>query len=475
LDIAHESVKLALDNSLLIDTPPDWQSLTIGQLFTAEDVFGRFVTRLNNRLNERFAGINIHLSYVESRDLTFEQLIAGVERAIQSCSKEIRDDDSALADYQKQADHQKRSRYHEESDMGGYSRSDAAEHAFAPAPNYREGFEPLRITYLSLEVVTVVRVFFATDRKPNKTGTLTFGTGRSDNGELSLGECQVSIPKSHKLGKLESPSLLRLEFSPDPQKHIVLASSEPLDQSTFYGNIAQSVQTSSAKDALVFIHGYNVTFEDAARRTAQIAFDLSFLGAALLYSWPSQGKLASYIHDETNVEWTTPHLIKFLKALADQSGAERIHIIAHSMGNRAVCNALRGLKSELLPRPIPLIHLVLAAADLDADTFRDMAKDLQASAEQITLYQSSNDKALLASKELHGNPRAGEPVLIVPGMDAIDASAIDTDFLGHGYFSDTWPLLSDISYILRDNKAPAARFGLEKREYEGLEYFAFRA
>jgi esterase/lipase superfamily enzyme len=93
-------------------------------------------------------------------------------------------------------------------------------------------------------------------------------------------------------------------------------------------------------------------------------------------------------------------------------------------------------------------HLVLAAPDIDADTFKELAAAFQKLSGRVTLYESSKDKALQASRKVHGNPRAGEPLLIIPGMDTIDASASDTDFLAHSYFSDNWPLLSDIHSLL---------------------------
>src|SRR5216110_2232101 len=49
---------------------------------------------------------------------------------------------------------------------------------------------------------------------------------------------------------------------------------------------------------------------------AQLWFDLKFDGAAILYSWPSKGSLSEYMADETSVEWTAPHLKKFLEEIA---------------------------------------------------------------------------------------------------------------------------------------------------------------
>jgi hypothetical protein len=78
------------------------------------------------------------------------------------------------------------------------------------------------------------------------------------------------------------------------------------------------------------------------------------------------------------------------------------------------------------------------------------------------------------SRTVYGYPRAGEPLLIIPGLDAIDASAIDTDFFGHSYFSDNWPLLSDIHTILFKDDPSASRFGLKEMAHADGEYYAFK-
>ena len=153
----------------------------------------------------------------------------------------------------------------------------------------------------------------------------------------------MSIPKRHTAGELESPSLLHLELTSDPLRHVVVLDAQQQSTDDFYTQMRQRVGQSSRKEAFVFVHGYNVTFDDAARRTAQIAYDLGFEGAPAFFSWPSQGGLFGYTVDETNVLWTVPHLKQFLIELHRSSGAENIHLIAHSMGNRAITSALKEL------------------------------------------------------------------------------------------------------------------------------------
>jgi len=326
-----------------------------------------------------------------------------------------------------------------------------------------------------LESTTAVRVFYATDRLqiPVLGGEVRYDRHRSLRGTLHLGECEVSIPKRHKTGRVESPSLLRFEFRPDPKKHIVLTKTRTLEEGRFLAEVRGAVVRSPGREAFVFIHGYNVSFADAARRTGQMAFDLDFVGAPIFYSWPSNGKVADYLKDETNVAWSAPHLERFLTLLAAESGAQRIHLIAHSMGNRAACEALKSLSMDPLSK-LRFSHLILAAPDIDAETFAELAVMLRRVSGKITLYESSRDKAIMASKKIHGNARAGEPLLVIEGLDTIDASAIDTDFLAHSYFSDSWPLLADIHSILSKDMGPGERFGLRKIEVEAGSYFAFR-
>ena len=322
---------------------------------------------------------------------------------------------------------------------------------------------------------TVVKVFYATDRLkiPSLRDGISFTKNRSLLATVHLGECEVSIPKTHRIGKLETPSILRFEFRPNPEKHIVLIKTRSLDEEQFIRNVALAVEQSISREIFIFVHGYNVSFQDAARRTGQMAYDLAFSGAPVFYSWPSSGKAYDYIKDETNSKWSTPHFERFLQLISQKTGANRIHVIAHSMGNRVVCDALEGMSRD--PQlSLKLTHLVLAAPDIDAETFVSLARHLRQLSKRVTLYESSNDKALHASKKIHGYARAGEPLLIIPGLDTVDASAVDTDFLGHSYFSDNWALLSDIHAVLSKDLAPEERFGLTRFEHLAGKYYAFR-
>lgn len=326
-----------------------------------------------------------------------------------------------------------------------------------------------------------IEIFFGTDRASQKASVPeeTFGIERSRSGEVHLGICKVSVPRDHKAGNIERPSIWKLELRPEPSEHMVLLSVKQLSTQNFHQRLKAALDKSKSREMLVFVHGYNVSFADAALRTAQLAYDLGLDGAPVLFSWPSKVSLARYQVDETNVEWTVPHLETFLRDLAKNSGARSIYLIAHSMGNRALTRALERIAMGMdRSTPAPFDQVVLTAPDIDADVFADIAKMLPRAGKRITLYASSNDEALKVSKTFHGYPRAGDTnpnLVVLTGIDTIDVSSVDTSFLGHSYYGDNRSVLADIFNLIRSplSSSPDRRFGLKRRNKDGLAYWVF--
>jgi esterase/lipase superfamily enzyme len=318
-----------------------------------------------------------------------------------------------------------------------------------------------------------VRVFFATDRKPVARGE--FGGERGS--ELTYGSLFVSIPRRHQVGAIERPSIWRLEFSAQPEQHMVIVRRSVFDQETFFGDLREVLRRGGSEASFVFVHGYNVAFDDAALRTAQITYDLDFRGAPVFYSWPSQASLSGYTVDEANVEWSTLNLKNFLLDYAQRSGARDIYLIAHSMGNRALTRAVAALFTEHPELRGRFKEIILTAPDVDSDVFaREIAPKLTAGCDKITLYVSDGDKALLASKEVHGYPRLGDAavgITVVPGVETVDASGLDTSFLEHSYFAESHSVLQDIRRLVLEGLRAAQRGLTEKQASAGKRYWKF--
>jgi esterase/lipase superfamily enzyme len=250
-----------------------------------------------------------------------------------------------------------------------------------------------------------------------------------------------------------------IHLSQDSRPTFQMAAVSRLESTDFFVQLAQRL--GGRDDALLFIHGYNVTFANACARTAQLAYDLGFGGAPIMWSWPSSGEIADYFKDETDNEWSTGHLREFLVRVARQSGARRVHVIAHSMGTRLLMNtALRILSDPDLRPQVRFSNLILAAPDIDRDLFVELMPVARRIAETTTLYASSADRALEASRAVHRYPRAGAvaPPITLSGVDSIDASGIDTSLigLGHAYYVESAPVVADIRKVLL-GEAPQRR------------------
>jgi esterase/lipase superfamily enzyme len=325
-----------------------------------------------------------------------------------------------------------------------------------------------------------MRVFYATDRAAARNFVDTpvaerYGAAR---GKLEYGTAEVSIPREHQPGLLESPSILRLEFREDPSRHVVLMSVQRRSRELFFKEMSERVARSEGRNAFLFVHGYNVAFSDAARRTAQMSYDLAFDGAAVFYSWPSQASLPGYTIDESNIEWSTPHIKDFLVDFAEKSDAENLYLIAHSMGNRGLTRALQTLVIERPDLRGRFREIILAAPDVDAEVFRrDLAPALRQAGQRVTLYASSNDLALQASKKVHGYARAGDSgdgLLVMPGVETIDATGVDQSALAHSYFVESKPVIRDILDLLRHSLPAGRREGLVVDQHPRGAYWRFR-
>ena len=312
-----------------------------------------------------------------------------------------------------------------------------------------------------------VEVFYATDRARSGSDTPEdfYGWKR---GTLELGLATVTIPNTHVKGLVETPSVWRLEFGPSPAKHVVLQSVEPIETDAFFAAMQDRLETRRNKELFVFIHGYNVQFDQAAKRAAQIAYDMNYGGLPVLYSWPSAGSTIGYISDTAVVRLSGRRLSGFLEDLAARSGAQTIHILAHSMGNRALTDALELIASRrgLTETSDPIFDQVLfAAPDVDAGLFAQMLKTIRPIAKRLTLYASENDWALESSRRLHGNaPRAGQGggfTLVSSNVDSVDMSELGEDMLAHSYFADDSSALADMMALFWRNTDPARRCGLE--------------
>ncbi len=327
-------------------------------------------------------------------------------------------------------------------------------------------------------VARTVSLYYATDRETvsREPGNVVYGWRRGYGEEgrpFELGVCRIEIKRQRNHDKV----------SPLPRHSselVRIVSTSRLQRQRFYDRVRERMWYAGANETFVFVHGFNNTFEAAAKRAAEIWYDIGFEGPPVMFSWPSRGGsffrgVLGYFADSETTEWSAVHLKMFLLELVAETSAEklyvdepaRIHLVAHSLGSHMLLRAIMLVADELQQRDRPIFcDIILAAPDIDRDLFRDViVVDLLRArlAEHYTLYASSADNVIKTSQTLQVYPRAGyadEGIVAVDhqDFDTIDASAIHSGrlALNHDYFVTEPRLIRDLIQVLgKQNRDPA--------------------
>jgi esterase/lipase superfamily enzyme len=311
-----------------------------------------------------------------------------------------------------------------------------------------------------------VNLLFATSRERSQIPGILFSGERGT--EMAYGSLAVRVPTVRKIGEVNLPFELKLfnitiyKQVADPEVHFILEGCDVLPKTDWL----RIIRSSRNVQALVFVHGFNVTFLQGVYRCAQISWDIGYTGIPILFSWASRGEIEDYFYDQVSARLAGDHFVELLEDLY-KAGVTKVHVLAHSMGNALVLSAL----SRFAPRSVlGLGEVMMAAPDVDRDEYVKMVGQVRSASEGMTLYASSKDRALAVSKRLAGNiPRAGDvsdsgPIL-VDRVDAIDASALGTDIFGlnHGTFASSKSILNDVKRLLQDGTRPPPKRLVELR------------
>jgi len=318
----------------------------------------------------------------------------------------------------------------------------------------------------------VQKVFFATNRFA--TSLLApedhFNGNRSKNGKLHYGVAEVNIPRSHKRGVLETP-WLNIQFFRDRKQHLFILKLRMKNKDEFFSSIFSPA--TNEEDILVYVHGFNVRFEDAIKRSAQISVDFGFKGAPFAFSWPSNGNLQSYASDLEDALWSVKHLEGVLRELNAKHPKRRVHIIAHSMGSQVLLRAMRLLSYDRQKDGRPLFEtVILCAPDFDSELFaQQIAAEVRGLSNQWVVYASNNDFALSASEQLNSAARLGKPTTYAEGYQIIDASKLEVTPWSvpetHSYYATKKKVLEDMIGAIK-GLLPASRGLKEKQTQAGM-------
>lgn len=275
-------------------------------------------------------------------------------------------------------------------------------------------------------------VLFATDRVPESQETLAF------SGELNLSGSRVSYGV-----KCEDPATGR-EAACQRPPWLIQELPARLEKDAFLEDIR-----AAHSDVVLFVHGFNFSFDESLGITLRMVQRTGLQAVPVAYSWPSQAKISAYGSDYDRNEWSIEHLKDFIQDLVEAlpQGAV-LHIVAHSMGNRAVLWALARLN---LPQP-RLGQLIMIAPDVDTEIFADLVSRSGPFLRK-TLYVSKHDLALQAAGWLRaGAPRAGDArkqYVVIKEMDTIDASPLKGGMSGHSVYDYSQLMFDDLGGVLK--------------------------
>ncbi len=302
-----------------------------------------------------------------------------------------------------------------------------------------------------VEHTNTVSIHFATNRQEDfrfqdRCDSQHFLNQFSQN--TFFGVCKVRVPGLHAIGSLEHTP----QAGEATDDRFVVEQYEAKRTNDWFDGLS-----SSQKPILLFVHGFNVDFNEAILRAAQIAFDLRFSGDVVLYTWPAgqtnSGLLQALLLNKTyeanydSAIKSRPLFKAFYSRLLDLKREN--YIIVHSMGHQVVLPAIKELSEE--GRSGAINELIMNAPDFPADEFLAMVPQIKELSIHTTMYCSPSDNALEVSSVVNKMPRAGS-CMRVPGIDVINVKRIDDPALGvgglgHGYYSSR-AIITDLNQLL---------------------------
>ena len=294
-------------------------------------------------------------------------------------------------------------------------------------------------------------IFIATTRAKSTDPRVAFTGNRAEG--LAFAKVDMTVPSVHVVGAVERP---QSTVTVDPARYFTARSLSLYPQpKSFRDALAADIAERGGR-ALVFVHGYNTAFDNAVYRATQITHDAAYPGTPVLFTWASAGRAVDYVYDNNSATAARDRLVETLRLVAS-SGATRVDVVAHSMGNWVTMEALRQL-AITGDRDLggKLGEVVLASPDIDVDVFKSQLRDYGVPDRPFFVLTSANDRALEISGLIAGNrPRVGDygdaKDLASYGIIVADLSeARAGDGFNHNKFADNPVLVKLLGARLAD-------------------------
>lgn len=286
-----------------------------------------------------------------------------------------------------------------------------------------EAFQFRRMLVAQLGEEGAYRFFYISNRQLTPgDGALAerFGTEREET--LKFGRFDTEIKPTLGLGMIIDPT----EWFQNEE--IRVRDVQALDQAPFVEQLRKLVQASPGQSLLIIVHGFREAFPSALRKTAFLGHVLDINTPMLVFDWPgNQGSsLRGYRRARRVAEESGAELARTLALIIREIRPARLSLLANSMGGQVVADAFHLLyqQAELADADTEIEDVVLTAPDVDHQEFNTQFKrEIKALARHLTVYVSSNDRALLMSRIINRGRRLGESTLDTLNPDQFEEAA----------------------------------------------------
>jgi esterase/lipase superfamily enzyme len=279
------------------------------------------------------------------------------------------------------------------------------------ALRHAETFLFRRMAVAKLAEKGTYRFFYVTNReRESDQGPVERQYGQSRSDKLKFGRFDTRIAPSLGLGMLINPT----EWFQNEE--ISLLDVKDLNEELFVAEVSDLVGKSPFGSLLVVVHGFREAFPSALRKTAFFGHILDIDAPVLLFDWPGNqgGTLRGYRRARRVAEESGLELAETLKLILERIQPERFWLVANSMGAQVVVDAFGHLYEEpgLADAETEIEDVILTAPDVDHQKLNERFKtEINALTQNLTVYVSSNDRALVLSRLVNRSKRGGESTL----------------------------------------------------------------
>ena len=361
-----------------------------------------------------------------------------------------------------------------------------------------------------------IQVLYVTDRAPEQDyerqqpapDQVQYGHKRSRStafgvAELAIGDAQLSweelahesraATRNKQLALSVTSTRELARFAPTPPSLVIfgqgtapatpppaVSAADTEAEQRFLEQLHAQLAKTPRKEVYLFIHGFNVGFQDSILTIGELWHFLGREGVPMAYSWPAgEGLLRAYEYTNQSALFTIYHLKQTLRLIASSPVVDKVHIIAHSRGTAVATGAVRELHLEFGctgadARRLKLGTTVLAAADLDLDVVieQDVTARVGEAVDAVAVYVFKGDRALAFSNVLSGgmmrlgdihtdifDPEEIAALRATRRLQFIDARITKPGPYGHSYFHANPAVSSDLILYLRYQLPPGGKDG----------------